>query len=404
VRDGAALVDPPAPAATPTGTVSPTPTDTPGPGGSLAPGRFFGSWPVGAGAEGDRLALADPRSSVRPAVQQVSEPASVFIDPALADLFLSGGPLVLAERVEGIPLGNGLLGFELDVTHNDDLLTINVLQHPFISTTGRTPYCLQARSEGRLRVTCFTVGTEPGPTGDGVLIGLIVDAVPGHRLRAAENNGLPVFLDNVGAHTRLAGSSPIPVGVVGDATVTLRALEGDVNGDCVVNVIDHQRMAGRYLLRAGSFQYDSFLDLEPAFAPDGDIDIRDLQVAYGRTGKSCAGSLQFADQDGDGCPDQDELGPNKGRGGQRNPLYPYDFFDTPPKDAAITMADVAAVVARFGGIAGPPPTLGYDPAFDRTRIGPRPWDLGPPDGVISIADVVSLVIQFGDTCVIPTFE
>jgi hypothetical protein len=392
---------------------------TPGPGSSLAPGGAFDSWPSRP-STGELLVLADPRSSAASAsvlraidggdrtipyvAQQAPGLADVFIDPATADLFLGAGPMVLGERVTGVPLGNGLEGFELDVTYDDQLLKIDVLQHPFITSTGRQVFCLEARSEGRLRVACFTTGNQPPPEGDGVLIGLIVEALPELRIRASPGNGLPVFLDNVGAHTRLAGESDIAVGVVGDATVTARALEGDTNGDCVVNVIDHQRMAGRYLGTAGSGLYDSFLDLEPAIAPDGDIDIRDLQMTYGRTGSSCAGGLQFADQDGDGCPDRDELGDNPDRGGQRNPLYFWDFFDTPPRDAAISSGDIMAVVAHFGGVAGPPPIFNYGAEFDRTPLGPDPWDLGPPDGVVSIADIMLVVAQFGDTCRVVTFD
>jgi hypothetical protein len=414
-QDGAALVDPALPTATPTSTASPTPT--PGSGSSLAPGGGFSAWPPGV-AQPQRFALASPGGatvSVLRAVdgggeaipyvaQQGPGFADVFIDPATADLYLGAGPMVLAVRVKGIPLGNGLQGFELDISYDDELLQIDVLQHPFITSTGRQVFCLEARREGGLRVSCFTLGSQPGPEGDGVLIGLIVEAQPEVKIRAAQDNGIPIVIDSISAHARLAGSSSIPVGVVGDATVTARALEGDVNGDCVVNVIDHQRMAGRYLGTVGTGLYNELLDLEPALVPDGDIDIRDLQVTYGRTGNSCAGGLQFADQDGDACPDRSELGDDPQLGGMRHPLYPWDFFDTPPRDGAVTTGDIVAIIGHYGGVVGPPPKFNYDANFDRTLIGTERWQLGPGDGVISILDIVLLVAQFGDTCIIPAFD
>jgi hypothetical protein len=78
--------------------------------------------------------------------------------------------------------------------------------------------------------------------------------------------------------------------LAGDANVTLRYLEGDVNADCVVNVQDQQLIAFRWGARLGSLLYNSRYDLEPA-APkkgDGDIDAKDLQVVFGRHESTCA--------------------------------------------------------------------------------------------------------------------
>ena len=118
------------------------------------------------------------------------------------------------------------------------------------------------------------------------------------------------------------------------------------------------------------------------------------------------------DSDLDGCSNEAELDPKSGTGtgGQRDPLYFWDFFDTPTgvppeRDRAITVGDIGAVVARFGtsGDPGadplsPPPVSGYHTAFDRTPLGPELWNLGPPDGNITVQDVGGVVAQFGHTC------
>ena len=43
----------------------------------------------------------------------------------------------------------------------------------------------------------------------------------------------------------------------------------------------------------------------------------------------------------------------------------------------------------------------YNPAFDRTPLGPDPWDTGPGDGAVSIADITLFRSQFGHSCAAP---
>jgi hypothetical protein len=119
------------------------------------------------------------------------------------------------------------------------------------------------------------------------------------------------------------------------------------------------------------------------------------------------------DFDGDGCTNAQELGLDHRRGGQRDPLHFWDFFDTPDasnvRNRRIGLFDdIMGVAARFGAagdpsgdpLAGPiPPAPAYHTAFDRgAQVGPNPWDLGPPDGVISIPDILRVGFQFGHNC------
>ncbi|HWQ29014.1 MAG TPA: hypothetical protein VNN12_08320, partial [Dehalococcoidia bacterium] len=96
------------------------------------------------------------------------------------------------------------------------------------------------------------------------------------------------LLDDIRASTKLrdTAGATIPVAAAGDAIVVVRALEGDLNRDCVVNVTDDQMISVRYLAVFGMLAYHPYFDLEPVYT-DGDIDIKDVQFVFGRNGSTC---------------------------------------------------------------------------------------------------------------------
>lgn len=121
------------------------------------------------------------------------------------------------------------------------------------------------------------------------------------------------------------------------------------------------------------------------------------------------------DTDGDGCADYKELGSVANAGGQRDPAYYWDFFDTPPRDQSIVVGDIGRVVARFGTTRGSTPTEeealaealapptaidNYHASADRGSglAGPNPWNPTPPDGNIVVGDIGAVVAQFGHSC------
>jgi hypothetical protein len=71
-----------------------------------------------------------------------------------------------------------------------------------------------------------------------------------------------------------------------DVGITVRVLEGDLNLDCKVDLLDQQAIAFRYGSTIGMLLYDEWYDLEPALT-DFDIDIKDLQKVFGRDGSTC---------------------------------------------------------------------------------------------------------------------
>jgi hypothetical protein len=103
------------------------------------------------------------------------------------------------------------------------------------------------------------------------------------------------------------------------------------------------------------------------------------------------------DSDRDGCPDSNELqtaDDSQLTGGRRDPLNPWDFFN-PTHDGTNHVDDILAVIQHFGLNQGDP---GYDTTYDRTYIGPNPWNLGPPDGHIGIVEILAIVAQFNQDC------
>ncbi len=119
------------------------------------------------------------------------------------------------------------------------------------------------------------------------------------------------------------------------------------------------------------------------------------QVRTSWPGKSPGG-----DSDGDGCPDVKEQQTANGSefsGGRRDYLNPWDYFNPEKVNTpnTQTVADILAVVLHFGKNAGDP---GYSTQYDRTAMGPNPWNLGPPDGKITVADIIAAILQFGHNC------
>jgi hypothetical protein len=75
------------------------------------------------------------------------------------------------------------------------------------------------------------------------------------------------------------------------------------------------------------------------------------------------------------------------------------------KDRVVRLDDIFYVVPRFattgdpgGNPLAPPPVTGYHTAYDRSFLGPDPWDLGPADGAIDLNEVFWLVAQYAHSC------
>ncbi|MCH7698854.1 MAG: hypothetical protein IH865_07950 [Chloroflexi bacterium] len=97
------------------------------------------------------------------------------------------------------------------------------------------------------------------------------------------------------------------------------------------------------------------------------------------------------DTDADGCNDVAELGAEPAQGGQRDPLNPWDFYDT-NGDGVIDLAyDIFGVILAYEN---------YDVIYDRgPSAGPNAWNMTAPDGVIDLTnDILGVIQQYQHNC------
>ncbi len=85
-----------------------------------------------------------------------------------------------------------------------------------------------------------------------------------------------------GARVADAGGSA-QVKAVRSASVSSLAAVGDVNGDCIVNGLDLNLIARRFLTAVGSLLYSPAYDLNH----DGVINILDIQIVAAHFGQHC---------------------------------------------------------------------------------------------------------------------
>jgi hypothetical protein len=214
------------------------------------------------------------------------------------------GELVIAERVFDADDPDGLGAYEFDLKFDNHLFDITVEDAGFLGSTGRSVDCsMTIIAENDIRFGCLSSGSMPGPMGDGVLAYVHVLPKPDlkNRLTPGQQNGVVGIILDEGCELADIYGDPLadadgnllpgvlPGGLVatcGDATITVRILEGDLNLDCQVNIVDEQLIAFRYGSVFGNAYYEAWYDLEPALK-DMDIDIKDIQKVFGRNGSTC---------------------------------------------------------------------------------------------------------------------
>jgi hypothetical protein len=137
-----------------------------------------------------------------------------------------------------------------------------------------------------------------------------------------------------------------------------------------------------------------------------------LMLTYSESSASSGTVAPYYDSDRDGCDDGLETGDDPSRGGQRDPLIFWDFFD-PNRDRSVSVIDFFSVVGRFGAVwpgypnspaehvslasalSPPPASPAYHAGHDRTVLA---GNTAVPDGAITSVDVFAVLSQFGDTC------
>ena len=271
------------------------------------------------------LAIAISASPQRPI--SAASSAAVFASPVSANVFDGGAPAVVEVHVAPVA-PPGLASFQIDATFNATLVSVSPTEGAFLGSTGNAVSCATTyQSASQIRFSCAAAGPPPGgATGSGVIATFEVRPRASLDIRAAGNNTTLTALDLSGAVLRDAAGHVAPIAETRDAVVAIRALEGDANHDCAVDVADEELVASHYFRSGAMAGYDGSLDLEPA-SPDGDIDLNDLQFVFGRHGSTCAAALPpqaapaalaISDSDGDAVPDVVDNCPASGNLDQRN--------------------------------------------------------------------------------------
>ena len=93
------------------------------------------------------------------------------------------------------------------------------------------------------------------------------------------------------------------------------------------------------------------------------------------------------DQDLDGCQNAEEIGPDEGQGGQRDPENPWDFYDVNGTQK-VDSADIGLVRSKFN--------QDYPP-YDRSP-GDAPWAPDGPDGIVNGIDIGLVRTEFNHDC------
>ena len=103
-----------------------------------------------------------------------------------------------------------------------------------------------------------------------------------------QDNGTLVQVLALGCNLTDQLGHPIPKSKCPDADITFRQLEGDVNRDCVVDIIDQQLLAFRWGIGISSTLFSQDYDLVNTGLPE--INIKDVQFVFGRSGSTCSKS------------------------------------------------------------------------------------------------------------------
>jgi hypothetical protein len=219
---------------------------------------------------------------------------------------LGGLGCLLDQNADGREDGVGAYEFQVKFDHK--VFNVSVTNGPWLTAgTTRTAQCNNTIvTENWILFACTSTGPAIDPTAPGAASGGLPNGgvlaqlklTPNEdmrsRLHPGNNNGVVrLILDENCELTNIFGE-PLPGSVsggltaqCGDASVTVRILEGDLNLDCRVNMLDEQAIAYRYGSFFGDLNYDPWFDLEPSLK-DFDVDIKDLQKVFGRDGSTCA--------------------------------------------------------------------------------------------------------------------
>ncbi|MFN8178319.1 MAG: FlgD immunoglobulin-like domain containing protein [bacterium] len=181
--------------------------------------------------------------------------------------------------------------FQFDMPFDDATLDFtSAALGPFLGSTGRNvlavgPHVLL----GRVSYGAISFGGAAGPTGAGNLATLTFTNRNGGSTPISESLDLQAI--------EVLNTSGVPVTALSTpGTVNLRnSIYADFDANCEVTVTDLMQIATRWGAVSGDSRYNALYDIDLvtpgdfcASAPDGDIDIVDIQLGASRWAATCA--------------------------------------------------------------------------------------------------------------------
>jgi hypothetical protein len=270
----------------------------------------------------------DPHSNGWVGTIQLPIPSpTMFKDPAVNNLWICTNPVLcqgygehhleLLEMVRDVTTFDwnhgdqfdGVGRYQYDVTFDSTVVNVASFDLTLLGSTGRSVTCGSSSISGGKQFWCQSQGSasQPGPLtkpngSSGELatdridpnLSLVDPTSNNFRIRPTKNNYLQTAVNDANCILNDISGNAVPGSSTNGllpycygASVKVRVLEGDLNLDCRVNILDEAALSFRYGASFSLFLYSVWYDLEPRHPMDWDIDIKDLQFAFGRDGSTC---------------------------------------------------------------------------------------------------------------------
>ena len=212
-------------------------------------------------------------------------------DVAIFTQSLSNPPSSLNEK--GDP--QDVRAFEYEIRFDGSQVCVSWTPGKFVTNNNMTCAKTFSEEKGLIEVGCVTQKTSPQAPVDNSNLQLgVIEVRPQPSLYSiinpTQDNGVVVQIRNdqcnlADLEGHKINAAPIGVGTkCPDSDLTIRWLEGDVNGDCVVDTADQQLLAFRWGISKGVTLYNARYNL---VGSNDVINIKDVQFVFGRHNSSC---------------------------------------------------------------------------------------------------------------------
>ena len=185
--------------------------------------------------------------------------------------------------------------FEYEIRFDGGQVCVSFTPGKFVANNGMTCTKTTSEEKGLIEVGCVTQKTTPQVPIDNSNLQLgVIEVRPQPSLysiiKATQDNGVVVQIRNdqcnlADLEGHKINAAPIGVGSeCPDSDLTIRWLEGDVNGDCIVDTADQQLLAFRWGVSKGVQLYNARFNLVGDLET---INIKDVQFVFGRHNSKC---------------------------------------------------------------------------------------------------------------------